>query len=42
MLVTTSENNGRNVSKNIVKLNLKRNTIHTLVCKICMDFKQKE
>ena len=26
MLVTTFENNGRNISKNIVKLNLKQNT----------------
>ena len=26
MLVTTFENNGRNISKNIVKLNLKLNT----------------
>ena len=25
MLVTTFENNGRNISKNIVKLNLKQN-----------------
>ena len=26
MLITTFENNGRNISKNIVKLNLKQNT----------------
>ena len=26
MLVTTFENNGRNISKNIAKLNLKQNT----------------
>ena len=38
MLVTSFENNERNVSKNIVKLNLKQNTnlLHNHLVYICV------